>query len=300
MVDIILLYTVCATTFTLAKFSLMFAQPIFGVGIRFIVAALLFMPLTYLLGQWRRVKRADWGLFLQVALIGWYGSYVGDLWALQYITSTESSLLFNLSPFAAALFSYFWFEERMTPVKWVGFFVGLSSVPLLFCTNGAACTTDTLMQSSRIFPILVTCGAVVCSSYSWIAMRELVKNRGYAPLMVNGVTMAIGGIVALMTSLFYERSPLVFDGQGGRFALITLLNVIVCSGFFSTMYAWLLKKYTATLLSFAGCMTPLITAFLGWLLLGEKISASMAWVALLVILGLFIFYKEELRQGYVA
>ncbi len=165
--------------------------------------------------------------------------------------------------------------------------------------GGAGCATPLMFHGSRIVPILGTCCAVACGAYSWIVVRELVKNRGYAPLMVNGVTMAIGGFCALITGLFLDTSPLVFPGQGLRFALITLLNVAICSGLFSTMYGWLLKKYTATLLSFAGCLTPIVTALFGWLLLGETLSWAIAGAALLVILGLFIFYKEELRQGYV-
>jgi drug/metabolite transporter (DMT)-like permease len=299
MLDIAILYTICASTFTLAKLSLSCAQPIFGIGVRFLVAAIIFIPLSRLLKSWRPIEKNDWSLFLQVALIGIYGAYVCDLWSLQYITSTESSLIFNLSPFASALFSYFWFGERMTSTKWAGLLIGFCSVPLLLCTGGVGCVTPLLFYGSRIFPIFVTCCAVAFGSYNWIVVRELVKNRGYAPLMVNGVTMAIGGFCALITGLLVDTSPLVFPGQGLRFALITLLNVAICSGLFSTMYGLLLKKYTATLLSFAGCLTPIMTALFGWLLLGETLSWAIAGAALLVILGLFIFYREELRQGYV-
>jgi drug/metabolite transporter (DMT)-like permease len=161
------------------------------------------------------------------------------------------------------------------------------------------CATSASFSGLRVLPILVTCSAVACGAYGWIVVRELVKNRGYPPLLVNAVTMPIAGACALVTSLLFETTPLVYTGQYANFALVTLLNVAVCSGFFSTMYGWLLKKYTATLLSFAGCLTPAITAFFGWLLLGEHVSLGIIWATLLVIMGLFIFYREELRQGYV-
>lgn len=298
MIEIALLYTICAATFTLAKYSLCCAQPIFGIGVRFLTASVLFLPLSLILKKWKHIKRKDWSAFLQVGLVGIFGAYACDLWSLQYITSTESSVFFNLSPFASALFSYFWFGERMTIGKWLGLFVGLSSVPLLLCIGGAGCEAPLLFHGSRIIPIISVCCAVAFGAYNWIVVRELVKNRGYSPLMVNGVTMGIGGFCALITGFLCEQPPYIFDNKVSRFAFITILNAVVCSGLFSTFYGWLLKKYTATLLSFAGCLTPVLTALFGWFFLGEQISPSIAIAAFLVLIGLFIFYREELRQGY--
>lgn len=299
MFDIAILYTICAATFTLAKYSILCAQPIFGVGVRFLVAGGLFIPLAIALKKWRKIKRADWGLFLQIGLVGIFGAYACDLWSLQYITSTESSLFFNLSPFASALFSYFWFGERMTVTKWAGLLVGFSSVPLLLCVGDTGCQIPLLFHGSRLLPILAVCCAVAGGAYNWIVVRELVKNRGYQPLMVNGITMTIGGFCALITGILLEPSPLIFGDNYGRFIIITLLNAIITGGLFSTLYGWLLKKYTATLLSFAGCLTPVLTAILGWTFLGERLSWSIGGAALLVLVGLSIFYREELRQGYV-
>lgn len=299
MLDIALLYTICAATFTLAKFSLTCAQPIFGVGVRFLTAGGLFIPLAILLHKWRPIKNPDWGLFLQIGLIGIFAAYTCDLWSLQYITSTESSLFFNLSPFASALFSYFWFGERMTGTKWAGLFVGLSSVPLLLCVGGTGCATPLLFHGSRLVPILAVCCAVAFGAYNWIVVRELVKNRGYQPLMVNGVTMAIGGLCALLLGILAEPTPFICANNYTRFVGITLANAIIAGGFFSTLYGFLLKKYTATLLSFAGCLTPVLTAILGWIFLGEQLSWTIGGAAILVLVGLFIFYREELKQGYV-
>lgn len=298
MIDLVILYATCASTFTLAKLSLSYAQPIFGVGIRFLVAGALFLPLTFFTRKWCSVKKGDWGLFLRVALIGIYGAYVCDLWSLQYITSSESSLLFNLSPFFSAIFSYFWFGERMNRMKWVGLLIGLSSVPLLLCLGTAGdCST---FQFSRLFPVCVALCAVTFGSYNWIVIRDLVKNRGYSPLMVNGVTMAIGGMCAVITSLFIDKSPLIFNKAYGGFLMITIINAVVCNGVFSTFYSLLLKKYTATFLSFAGCLTPIFTAILGWFFLKEPLSLTIFCAAFLVVIGLAIFYQEELRQGYIS
>ena len=61
----------------------------------------------------------------------------------------------------------------------------------------------------------------------------------------------------------------------------------------------MLKKYTATFLSFIGLLSPIFASLNSWIILGETPS----WVILLsttfVSLGLFIIYQAELKQGYI-
>ena len=65
------------------------------------------------------------------------------------------------------------------------------------------------------------------------------------------------------------------------------------------LYTMMLKKYTATFLSFAGFIQPLCAAILGWFFLGEYVTYTFFLSAILVFSGLYLFYQEELKQGYV-
>jgi drug/metabolite transporter (DMT)-like permease len=62
------------------------------------------------------------------------------------------------------------------------------------------------------------------------------------------------------------------------------------------MYASLLKKYTATFMSFAGFIAPLFTALYGWAFLGEIITWHFYASSAIVFVGLFLFYKDELNK----
>jgi drug/metabolite transporter (DMT)-like permease len=61
------------------------------------------------------------------------------------------------------------------------------------------------------------------------------------------------------------------------------------------LYGYLLKKYTATFLAFAGFLGPLFSAFYGWLFLSEVITWHFYLSAVLVFAGLYMFYKHELE-----
>ena len=305
MILIILLYFLCAATFPLAKATLALAHPFFYVGIRMTIAGLLLLSVyRFFKGPLPPMKRlsrhsgqrSDVSLFLQVALFSIYCAYMLDLWSLQYLTSIESAFIFNLSPFMAALFSYLWFAEMMTATKWIGLGLGSASVlPLLFARNGELVAVST----EQIVPIVALICSVAASAYGWIVMRELVKNRDYAPLVVNGYAMLIGGLATLLTSYGVESwspSPVV---DWPKFALYTGAMIIIANGIFSNLYSYLLKHYTATLLSFSGFLCPIFACLLGYFCLQEPLSGKFFFSLVCIISGLFLFYQEELRQGYV-
>lgn len=297
MLLVFLLYITCAVTFTLGKETLNYTQPIFYVGIRMIFAGLLLLGIFRFIQKNKfQVKREDKYLFLQIAFFSIFLAYVLDLWSLQYITSIESSLVFSISPFMAALFSYFIFNEKMTSKKWLGFLFGFFSIVVLlsnFTSDGS------FFASARAVPIFALIISVVSSTYGWIVMRKLVKDRGYSPIFVNGFGMLAGGLGALLTSFVVETwipSPVI---SWREFIIFTIAMVIVANIIFSNLYSYLLKRYTATLLSFAGFTCTFFTGILGWIFLGEFVGFRMIISFILVSIGIYIFYQEELRQGYV-
>lgn len=293
--SIIILYALCASTFTLSKAILTYSQPLFYVGIRMLVAGIL------LYGYYRirqkgpaTIKPGDWHLFLQIVIFHIYIAYVFDLWALQFITSIESSVIYNFLPFVSAFFSYLWFNEVMTPKKWVGLAIGSASLIPVFINSDVS-----FYHSTQCVPVIVMLGAVASSAYGWILLRELVKNRNYSPIMVNGLGMIGGGIAALATSFGFESwSPLPITSWG-PFIILTVAIIIVANFIFYNFYGYLLKYYTATFLAFAGFMCPLFAMLFGWFFLGETITTNFFYSVIAVAVGLYLFYQEELRQGYI-
>ena len=73
---------------------------------------------------------------------------------------------------------------------------------------------------------------------------------------------------------------------------VVLISNIVCYN----LYGYLLKKYTATFVSFAGFMGPLFTALYGWILLGETVTWHFYASSIIVFIGLYFFYQEELQD----
>jgi drug/metabolite transporter (DMT)-like permease len=123
-------------------------------------------------------------------------------------------------------------------------------------------------------------------------MRKLIKENGYSPMMANGISMTLGGILSLAISLPLEGFYPVTDSTifwTQLFAVILVSNIIC-----HNLYGHLLRTYSPTLLSFAGFITPFFAAFYEWVLNGQVITWHFYASSIIVFAGLFLFYKDEL------
>jgi drug/metabolite transporter (DMT)-like permease len=230
--------------------------------------------------------------YAQIIIFGIYLTYILRFIGLGTLTSSKTAFLFNLMPFFSAFYSFLMFKEKLTRQQWVGLAIGfLGFIPILKTTSPAEKSFGEIFFVS--WPELAVLAAVAAQSYSWIIMRKLVKEKSYAPSMINGMTMTAGGVLALITAFFWEGKQEMADP--GAFLswliLVILISNIVCHN----LYAYLLKRYTATFLAFAGFLGPLFSAFYGWLFLAEKITWHFYASAIIVFIGLYLFYQHELQ-----
>ena len=144
------------------------------------------------------------------------------------------------------------------------------------------------------WPELSIIASVSSLAYGWIILRKLIKDKDYPPVLVNGLSMFAGGLLALITSALVESEACVVDST--RFFDILALIIIFSNVIGHNMYGWLLRFYTPTFLAFASFLTPIFAAFYAWLLIGETIAWHFYLSTSLVIVGLAIFYHGELKS----
>jgi len=312
---IVLLYALLASTFTLGKAALDYGQPFFLIAVRMLGGGLLLLAYQY----WRdrmqfRLYKKDFWLYGQIVLFHIYIAYMLEFWALEYVSAAKVGLIYNLSPFVTAILAYFLFHERLSNKQILGLAIGFfGSLPILMAPAPGEVAVGAISFFS--IPELAVLVSVVAAAYGWMVMKKLL-DRGYTPLMVNGVGMIIGGLLALGTSLWFEGTPTIqaadYAGFGRPyliellgahwagvviFAWYTALLILVANIIFYNLYASLLKKYTATFLAFAGFLTPLFAALFGWLMRSESITWHFFATVILVTGGLYLFYQDELSES---
>lgn len=243
-------------------------------------------------------SKAVWMKLFLLAFFAIYVTNVCEFWGLQYLTSFKTCFIYSLSPFLSVLFSYLLFSEKLSLKQWSGLLVGfIGFLPILLSQSLQEEELGGLLFLS--WPELAVIGAVVCSVYGWILLKQLVsEEHDLNPVAVNGISMLIGGGLALFHSAFAENWQPIPTTNIETFIECSLLLVLISNLICYNLYGYLLKRYSATFMSFAGFTTPLFTALFGWLFLGETITWPFYLSLVIVFSGLFIFHQEELKHSY--
>ncbi len=216
------------------------------------------------------------------------------------MTAAKTCFFYSLCPFFSALFSYLHFGEKMNGRKWLGMGIGfMGFIPVLASQKGAGELLSSFAYLS--WPEISMLAAAACTSYGWILLRLLVKGESISPLMANGASMLIGGSFALFHSLLvdswtpipvlFENIPLFLQGT----LMMTLISNVICYN----LYGLVLRKYTATFVSFMGLLSPIFASLNSWIILGEKPSMIIFASTGIVSIGLWLVYSAELKQGYI-
>ncbi len=295
---IITMYALFAATFILGREVVATVPPIFFIGIRMLLAgSLLFSFIYYAHRKELKFKRSEFPWFLGIIFFHIYIAYVLEYISLQYLTGAQVSLLYNLSPFITGILSYCITQEKLTKNRILGLVIGfLACIPMIWQSSCESFATSHSFHYAEVLLFI----SITSSCIGWIFMKKLTHTYNHSYLVVNTIAMLGGGLLALITSFYLETWPTyssIFNNLSfvrSLFGLILIGN-IVCYN----LYGYLLHRYSTTFLSFCGFFTPLFTALFGWLWLKETINISFIITITLITCGLYIFYKEDLKLGYI-
>jgi len=294
MTFIILLQALFATSFPMGKYLLNFVSPLFLSGTRMLVAGAILITYEYFFSSAEfKFKKEHFWTFAQIIILGMYMTYGLRLYALRELPVWKVSFFYNFSPFLTALYAYLLFQQRLTTKQWSGLVVGIIGMfPILISSSPAEATMGEFFYISKYEIFLILSVSFHC--YSWILIQKLVRYQDYQTSVVNGVCMASGGLISLINAYLLEGTPKITDPAAFCKGLIIMIFIsnIVCHN----IYAGLLKKYSATFMSFTSFLSPLFAALYGWAFFQERISWHFYVSIIIVLLGLYIFYQDELKH----
>lgn len=219
----------------------------------------------------------------------------GFSYGLQYTDPIKICFMFAMCPFVTMILEYFLNQDKLTLQKIIGLIIGLLGlIPVLLKANHGA-YKNVPVQLEAVGTIVIF-ASIVFFAYGWIIMKRFLKQHSQHPIeLVNGIAMIIGGFVSFLLSLIFANgnlSSMVFTQQ---FPL--LVTAFIISSLMTYMiYPYLLKTYSATFLAFAGFLEPAFGLLYGVLFLRSPITMLSLFSLMLLFIGLYIFYKEELRS----
>lgn len=292
---VFVLYALFALVFVISKFGLEFTGPLFFIGARMMIAGVLM--LGYLLIFKResfRLTRSNLLALLSLGLFNIYLTNACEFWGLKHLTSAKTCFFYGLSPFLSALFAYFVLSETMTSRKWLG--LGLGFLGILPVLLGQASTSELTSFIQISWAEISVLGAVVFSVYGWVLLKKICVDQQQSPLMANGFSMLIGGIMAMVHSYAVEDWNPVPATEWAPFIFASIGLIIISNLICYNLYGVLLHQYSATFMSFAGFTTPIFTALFGWFFLGETTTWHLYLSQAILLAGLFVFHMDEFRE----
>lgn len=298
MFYVILLYALFASVFTIAKTGLEYTQPLFLIGTRMMIAGIILLAYQILVNKqtFSLNKQTWWRLFLLAAL-NIYLTNVLEFWGLRFLTSFKTCFIYSLSPFISALFCYWIFSEKLSTKKWIGLLIGfIGFLPILLNhTSNEEQAGQLLIFSWAELSVVL---AAILSVYGWILLKQLISENHLSPLSANGISMLLGGTMALIHSWSSETWNPLPTTNFSIFVECTILLIIISNLICYNLYGYLLKKYSPVFMSFAGFTTPLFTALFGWFFLDEVVTWPFYLSFFMVLTGLCIYDQDQLKLSY--
>lgn len=290
---VLLLYVIISSTFITGVYALQASQPFFLTGVRMLLAGvgMLAYALWY---EPFRIKRQHILALCAMCVFHIAIPFGLEFWALQYVTPAKTALLWNLTPFITALYAFFLFQERMTPMKIVGLLIGfVGFLPVIIEQVPQEVGLRSLFAVSSAELALVV--AVASSAYAWMLFKTLM-HKGYTPLVINGIAMFGGGICCLIASGYLENWQPVPVMMWGQFVWSLITLIITGSVISYNLYGYLLNKYSPTFIAFAGFLTPFITFCMEYVFFGGTVTTAFIISLFAVTVGLYLFYRDELKE----
>jgi drug/metabolite transporter (DMT)-like permease len=294
---VLLLCCLYGSVFSVAKLALEQAPPLFITGTRMLLAGCLLLAYQYYKYPKTVVLRK--AHLLPIFIVGFSGVYLTnalEFWGLQFMEAGKACFIYSFSPIATAILSYFFFAEKISFKKWVGLIMGiLGFVPIFLAQESI--TDDSAKLGFFSYAEIALLLAAIATAVGWIVMRSMVKKHAISAILGNGYTMLVGGAIALTHSFISETwdpTPVIAWWPFiAYFVALTIISNLIAYN----LHAHLLKTFTASYLSFAGLSQPFFAAAFGWIFLGEIMPVEF-WMSLFaVIVGIYLYYQEELRQG---
>jgi len=259
---------------------------------RFALAA----PLVYAAYRlWTRGARAfewkDLPRMAGLAALGIFAMANFAFYATKYTTNINVTIIVTASAVLIALIA-FARGARFSASQWIGIVIGLVGLILIsFAKNPAE---KELPLASHILGI----GLAVLASLAWALYTYFGGGmvEKYGGLRTTVWAVAIGALMQAPLAIFHGVLPAAKTFTAGDWAVMGYLAVVPTALAFAVWFM-ALKHIDATTLGVTQYVSPVISASLGWLWLGEPILWEHIVSALLIFAGLRFATKAATREA---
>jgi drug/metabolite transporter (DMT)-like permease len=277
-----------STGFTGIRYGIPYAPPFTFIAVRMAIASVLLALIS--LAITKRFMH-DLSTIGKSSLVGVtiHGAYLGGCFygVKQGMPAGITALICSLQPVLVSVFSSIFFQEKLSPRKWLGLALGLAGLVLVIAPKLHSSGEQGLPTAGVIAVFIALLGGT--------SGTLLQKKFGSGVEVLSGTSWqyVATGILMASLALIFEGGESITWNASFIFSLIWLI-VALSIGAILILY-FLLARSSASSVSSLYYLVPAVTAVEAYFLFGEKISLVTAVGTLVTIAGVALV----VRQGRV-
>jgi drug/metabolite transporter (DMT)-like permease len=274
-----------STGFTGIRYGIPYAPPFTFIAIRMAIASVLLALIS--LAITKRFTR-DLPTIGKSVLVGMtiHGAYLGGCFygVKQGMPAGITALICSLQPVLVSVFSSIFFQEKLSPRKWLGLGLGLAGLVLVIAPKLQSSGEQGLPMAGVIAVFIALLGGT--------SGTLLQKKFGSGVEVLSGTSWqyVATGILMGSLALIFEGDQSITWNASFIFSLIWLI-VALSIGAILILY-FLLARSSASSVSSLYYLVPAVTAVEAYFLFGEKIGLVTAVGTLVTIAGVALVVRQ--------
>ncbi len=245
---------------------------------RVAIAALVLVPLVFLLGERLPASFAAWQPFIVQAIINNVIPFTLMVYGQQRIASGLAAVLNATTPLFTLIVARLFAGEALTATKVLGVLLGAAGVAVLIGPDALTA------NASSVIGMMCILGGTLSYAFSALWMRRL---RHIPPLVSSSAQLTCSSFLLLPLAAFIDRFWLL--PQPSAPAMLAVL----CLAVFSTALAYIVFfRISASAgpsnVMLVTLLIPVTATALGVLVLGESLSINQITGALIIASGLVV------------
>lgn len=259
-------------------------QPVFFAGLRSLLAIASVWLWMWWRGRAPRIRREHLGPGLLIGTV-FAAEFLCLFLALDLTTVGRASVIFYSMPVWFSLMAHFGLPgERLTRLRAAGLLLAFGGTAIAILSRGTAGAG----QSGLAGDLVALGGAFAWAATAYVARASRLARAG-AEMQLFWMVLVSAPLLLLAAPLF---GPLLRDLQPIHlWGLLFQATVVVTGGFIA--WLWLLSVYPAATVASFSFLTPTISIFLGWALLGESLSLAFLVAAAMVAAGIVLINRPR-------
>lgn len=259
--------------------------------LRFIIAYLLLLGYSLTRNhRWLSKAWQDEVLMLALGLTGGTIYFLTENTAMNYTTTTNTSLIVSLSPLVAALLiSLFYKSLRLNRVQTVGVLMAAVGV-VVVVLNGCF-----VLHLSPIGDSLAFSAALCWGFYS---LLMIPANMRYDTVFVTRKVFFYGLLAMIPYYLLRPEEAVIFTPAVVQYFNLSILLNLLFLGCIASMacflaWNWVLKKLSPVVATNYVYLNPVTTILFAWVVLSEQITIYFILGTILILTGMYLTEKKR-------